>query len=216
VYNYLSVQVGAQSAETAMLLVGMFPELRFIVQISGFEPTNGDGELSATDGISPKPSFNQREGSTTGLNSHIALQTRVSGTPQIVKDAAAYIVRIPFPSFAASLPLFSARIAAELQAHFDVLAAAKNSMVILLGPFLPEPGAVDPDVEMAARARDLSMLQLANERDLNVSEVVDLVGSVGDNQGRLVVVNKLRSTNRITVALCIKYKTYADLDTWII
>jgi hypothetical protein len=61
-----------------------------------------------------------------------------------------------------------------------------------------------------ARLHDLSRLQLANEREMEMGELVEMVNSVHDGMGRLVVVNKLRSRKSATVALGVKYQAYTD------
>lgn len=109
-----------------------------------------------------------------------------------------------------SLPL-PARILAELRAHLGVLRANSTSVTLVLAPrVLPEPGSVEPNVEAMARLCDLSRLQLANEREMEMGELVEMVNSVHDSMGWLVVVNKLRSRNSATMALGIKYQAYAD------
>jgi hypothetical protein len=52
--------------------------------------------------------------------------------------------------------------------------------------------------------RDLTLLRLANEREAEVAEFVDLVSQMGDSVGRLVVVNRLRARKNLTVALAVK------------
>lgn len=106
-----------------------------------------------------------------------------------------------------SLP---ARIIAELRAHIGVLRASSCATLVLTARLLPEPGTVDPDVEAIARLRDLSLLQLANEREMEMLELMDILNSVRDSMGRLVLVNKLRSRNNATVAFKVQYQAYAD------
>ncbi len=71
---------------------------------------------------------------------------------------------------------------------------------------LPDPGSVDAAVEAAARTRDLVLLQLANERDFEVRELVDLVQGVGDASGRLAVVSRARGPDNSVVALGVKFQ----------
>ena len=67
---------------------------------------------------------------------------------------------------------------------------------------------MDADVEMEACLRDLSLLQLSNEREMEMNELLEAINSVQDSTGRLVVVNKLVSRNSATIALDIKYQPY--------
>ena len=67
---------------------------------------------------------------------------------------------------------------------------------------------MEADIEVEACLRDLSLLQLSNEREMEMSELLEAINSVHDSMGRLVVVNKLVSRNSATIALDIKYQPY--------
>ena len=164
-----------------MALAEMYPALHFIVQMS--EPAqNSNGTVGA--------------GRAEDFSRRITVQKRMPAAVQAVKDAAVYILRLTTLS--------------ELTAHLGVLGANNMATLILAPPLLPEPGTVDPDVEAMARLRDLSRLQLTNECGLELGELIEMVNSVHDSRGRLVVVNKVRSRNSATVALGVKYQAYAD------
>lgn len=183
------MQVYAHSTGLAIALAEMYPSLHFIVQLCTPSSKNEAGDTCKTE----------------DLNRRITVQKRVPGAIQTVKDAAVYILQLSSPSHS-----LASRVASELQAHLTVL--SKNSMAtLILAPrLLPEPGSVDPDVEAVARMRDLSRLQLTNEYEIELSELIEMVNSVHDSRGRLVVVNKLRSSNNVTVALGVKYQPYTD------
>ncbi|KAF2133645.1 hypothetical protein P153DRAFT_281824 [Dothidotthia symphoricarpi CBS 119687] len=138
--------------------------------------------------------------------SRISVHKRANGTQQTIKDAAVYLIRLSTPT----LTPIRTRILSELQAHLRVLEANKSALLVLTPRLLPEPSAVDVHVESMARLRDLSLLQLANDGDLTMQELMDLVDSVHDCNGRLVVVKKLSSRNIATVALGIRYQTNTD------
>ena len=141
----------------------------------------------------------------------ITVQQRAPEALQPVKDAAVYILHLPAPSPVVPSYSLPARILAELRAHLGVLRANNTSInLILESRLLPEPGTVEPDVEAMARLRDLSRLQLSNEREMEMGELVEIVNSVQDSIGRLVVINKLRSRHSAMVALGVKYQAYAD------
>ena len=106
--------------------------------------------------------------------------------------------------------LLPTRITAELSAHIGVLRASSRATLILIARLLPEPGTVDPNVEAIARVRDLSLLQMANEREIEMVELIDMLNGVRDSMGRLVVVNKLRSRNDATIAMEVRYQAYGD------
>ena len=61
-----------------------------------------------------------------------------------------------------------------------------------------------------ARLRDLSLLQLVNDHELEMWEFVNMLNSVGDGAGRLVLANKLCAWNNATVAFEVRYQAYAD------
>ena len=159
----------------------MWPALRFIVQMS--EPAlNSNGTVAATK--------------ADDFGGRITVQKRTPAAVQKVTHAAAYILRQTTLS--------------ELTAHLSVLRANAMAKLILAPPLLPEPGTVDPDVEVLARLRDLSRLQLTNECGLELGELLEMVDTVHDDKGRLVVVNKLRAPDNATVALGVKYQAYVD------
>lgn len=138
------------------------------------------------------------------------MQKRIPGTAQTVKDGAVYILRLrsPFPNM--SFHSLRERIAAELRAHLGVLRANPSATFILAPRLLPDPNTTDPDVEAVARLRDLTLLQLANERLMEAEQLVEIVHSVGDGVGRLAVVSKLGTRNSATTALGIKYQANTE------
>lgn len=122
--------------------------------------------------------------------------------PQPVTDAAVYIIHIP----AASLGL---TIKAELDDYLSILSASGGIMLVLTTRLLPEPGTLsNPEIEAGARARDLTMSQLANESEMEMSELLSIIRTVGDSAGKLVVTNQLRSNNGVVLALTIKCQAY--------
>jgi hypothetical protein len=76
---------------------------------------------------------------------------------------------------------------------------------------LPAPGTVDLDTEAAARVRDLSLLQLANGRQAEMMEMVDVLNAVRDISGGLVVTNEIRSPSSPLVVFEVRYQAYDDL-----
>lgn len=143
-------------------------------------------------------------------NRRLKVEKRARGTAQAVKNAAVYILgpRLPGPGAAANA--LRQRILAELKAHLAVLRQNPSATLILAPRVLPESGAVEADVEMESCLRDLSLLQLSNEREMEMTELLEAIHNVHDSVGRLVVVNKLVSRNSATVALDIKYQPYAN------
>lgn len=125
---------------------------------------------------------------------------------QCVHHAAVYILHLS--SLLPRVPARSVpdRIIAELRAHIGVLRSS-SAMLVLIAQVLPEPGTVDRDIEAVARLRDLSFLQLANEHEIEMLELVNLVNSVKDGLGQLVLTNRHRGRSPVTVALEIRYQS---------
>ncbi|KAF2232862.1 hypothetical protein EV356DRAFT_449295 [Viridothelium virens] len=183
--NACVVDVCASSTRPASALAIKHPMLRFVVQIC---------EIAQE--------YDPADTETTGqANDKILVQKRTHAAVQQVKNAAVYILRLNSPSHS-----FPTQIRAELKAHLDVLSANSSATLILVPRLLPEPKSVDPHQEALARLRDLSRQQLTNECDLELGEASEIVQSVHDSRGGLVVVNKLRSRNSRAVALEVRYK----------
>ncbi|KAL2195274.1 toxin biosynthesis regulatory protein [Corynascus similis CBS 632.67] len=73
----------------------------------------------------------------------------------------------------------------------------------------PAPGSLpDSQIETLARARDLTMLQLADVGEMEMTELRQIVEMVTDEAGQLVVANELRSHNGLILALALKYVQY--------
>ncbi|KAK0735109.1 hypothetical protein B0T26DRAFT_690839 [Lasiosphaeria miniovina] len=123
-------------------------------------------------------------------------------------DASVFIFHLP----SASPPLLpGGAILAQLQEFLSVLRACDGVMLILTSRLLPEPGSLpDPNVEAVARARDLGMGQLANEGEMEMAELFDLLGSVKDSVGKLVVTHRLRSNTGLVVAVAVKHQAFVD------
>jgi hypothetical protein len=168
------------------VLAERHPALHFVVQVSDYDPED------------------------SGLvNDRITIQKRQPGTPQTVTDAGVYLLRLPprisgVPGFASSL------IKSELQAHLGVL-RSNNAMLVLTAHLLGELEALDAEVEANTRARELSMLQLANESEMvEMSELADMIESSGNEMGRLIIVSKCRSRKSGMVAVGVKFQAYAS------
>ncbi|KAF2691146.1 hypothetical protein K458DRAFT_382721 [Lentithecium fluviatile CBS 122367] len=178
---------GAAGASAAIFaLAESHPTLRFVVQTD--LPT----------APAPMPAT---------CNNNLAVYQRAQGTPQTITDAAVYLLRL---STSVCTPVRT-RIVSELRAHLGVLQANRAALLILTSPLLPEPGAVPPHVERLARLRDLSLLQLVGAGNLTLQELVDLVDSIHDGNGGLVVVKKLHAPNSAVVGLGIRYQTIMRL-----
>jgi len=145
------------------------------------------------------------------LISHITFDRRVRTTSQTVEGAAVYIIRLPLPSPTAPSQSLYAQSIAEMKAHLGVLRASRGSRLILIIRVLPETGSVDPQVAAMSHLRDLSLFQLANEHEFEMLELMNMLNSVRDNEGCLVLVSRLHSSDNGIVAFEVRYQPCADL-----
>lgn len=146
--------------------------------------------------------------SENGNNSRIKVQCRQPSDPQSVKDAAVYIVRPPLSTITTKGDTTHGLLLAELYSHVNVLRSNPSALLIVAPTLLPEPGSVDVNIEVQARLRDFSHLQLENEGALEVSELARLIANVSDQNGKLIATNRLRSTNGATIALAAQYQPF--------
>ncbi|KAL5045375.1 hypothetical protein BDW71DRAFT_215226 [Aspergillus fruticulosus] len=191
------VEVGARSTERAIALANQYPTLRFTVQLQQTcnSPSTRHGDQARA--------LRQAPG--------VLVQQRVLGSQQPICDASVYIVNLPLPMPGMISSSLATHARAELRAHLPVLRRNRSAILVLLVPSpTGEPGE-GPEAVSLMRIRDLSFWQLANDRELDVSEVVGLVGDISDNEGRLVVVNRVRSSaGHGTVALEVKFQAYDE------
>ncbi|KAK1751364.1 hypothetical protein QBC47DRAFT_417289 [Echria macrotheca] len=178
--------------------------------------SDDDADLFDTSGSSPAASLGSpspspwlSSSSTTTLAAlGINVQRRVAGQAQSMRNASVYVLHLGSPSASPTESLASIirRLTAELRAHLAVLRDNRAATLVVAMRLLPEAGSVDIGVEAAARMRDLVLLQLVNERDFEVGELVDLIQGVGDRNGRLMVVNRVRARDNTIIALGVKFQ----------
>ncbi|KAK0729551.1 hypothetical protein B0H67DRAFT_559073 [Lasiosphaeris hirsuta] len=190
------VEVGAHSTATARKLAELYPNLRFVVQL--IDPAS----LETSHRRQLRPLLKLARAAPTfdaDLSPHITVAARTLGSRQTTTDADVYIVHLPSNS--------SSTVLAELQLHRDILRASNAIMLIPTAHLLPEPGStVDPEAEAVARSRDLGLLQLVNEREMELAELLDMIDTVKDSAGKLAVTKRLHSSSNLVVALVIKYQ----------
>ena len=202
-----------------MALADLYPELHFIVQMTEPGPSRHLPRPSTSNRWPPATPTSLSRASTPAskpsempqqLNSRITVQQRAPGTPQSFHGAAVYILHLPSASPGLPKTSLLAQVTDELRAHVGVLRANTSATLVLTARLLPAPGTVDPDVEAIARLRDLSVVQLANEPEIEALDVMDMLNSVRDGTERLVLVNKLRSRHNAIVAFEIRCQAYTD------
>ncbi|KAJ5761822.1 uncharacterized protein N7511_005204 [Penicillium nucicola] len=209
--NAFIVEVGAQSTFMAQHLAQEFPSLRLIVQINHTRSSSslhsleylrliemmGGVESDSSSSSSSRPS------SAVG---RITVTYRAAGTPQPVMDAAVYILHLGSPAGAEGIDQL-AMVRAELQDYLGILRASGGILLIPTTNLLPEPGSLaDPMMEAVARAHDLSMLQLVNEGNMEMTELISVIKTIRDGLGRLVITKQLRSPNSLLVGLTVKHE----------
>lgn len=185
--NACVVDACAHSTDTVLALAEMYPSLRFVVQmIDSAQDSNGNGHIN-------------------GFSERITIHRRLPAAVQEVSDAGVYILRLTSPF----VPL-PAQMLAELNAHLHVLRANTAATLILALPLLPEWKAVNADVEAKARLRDLCHLQLTDQCEMELSEVLEIINSVSDINGQLVVVSRVRCSQSAAIVLGIQYQVFTD------
>ena len=187
-------------------LAQAFPNLYFLVQLdtTSNSTANAPTRDTSKEGAYVDHHHHRRRPSASSVSpsdsTRIKVAFRDTGMPQPVSGAAVYILHLPSASELAR---------AELFRHLAPLRANSSIVLVLTTRILPEPGSLpDPRVEAVARARDLALLQLADEEEMEMAELRQIVDSVTDEFGRLVVANELRSHNGLILALALKHKQH--------
>ncbi|MCJ1399417.1 hypothetical protein MMC11_002619 [Xylographa trunciseda] len=206
--NACIVEMGAQSTSMAQCLVDLYAGLRIVVQIGDTSSATPNLDWPASSSNRPRAgaAARARASETEPSSARITVTKRAAGARQPVTDAAVYILHLP----TASSPGHAA-VLSQLQEHLGVLRANGSVMLVLTACLLPEPGSLpDQEVEAVALARNLSMLQLANEGEMEMAELLDMIETVRDSVGKLVVTDRLRSRDGLIVALAVKHQAYTD------
>lgn len=102
--------------------------------------------------------------------------------------------------------------------HLDVLRMSPSAILVLVTPSLLDhhlEEGIDRRLETLAQMKNLSFFQLGIEKALDISEIMDLLNAVGDSEGRLVVIRKMKykgvGGGNGATAIEVKYQAYADL-----
>ncbi|KAI1421562.1 hypothetical protein F5Y12DRAFT_800873 [Xylaria sp. FL1777] len=198
----LIVIVCADSSEVAVALGRQSPTLQFIVQMH--ESTSTSSKFIEFG----RPRSVSEVGQNDLVDSKISIQKRAPGSPQTVRDATVYLLRLLIGDLRQiSCPgTDSSQIISELWAHLGILKTNRVATFVLVAQLLPEPGSISPDIEEAARLRDLWKMQLVDGHEIQLGELTEMIHSVNDGVGRLVVVNKVRPRSSATMVLEIKYQ----------
>ncbi|KAL4919780.1 histidine phosphatase superfamily [Aspergillus aurantiobrunneus] len=186
--------VGARSIDRATILTNLYPTIHITVQIatpaagsnSWSSPIPSKTPCSKHDGprqLTNTSSSPSSIGTSTPPNVNITIQQRTPTAPQTITDASVYILHLPSSSPTVPLGSLTTRVIAELRAHLDILRSNPSATLILTPRLLPDPAVVNAEVEAAARLRDLTLLQLVNEREIDLAELMNMLNSVSDSTG---------------------------------
>lgn len=190
------------STPTITALANLHPALEFVVQLC----ETGEGRRGST----------ASSGGAQSPHPRVSVQYRPYGAQQTVLNGSVYVL-----SFPAASPLLPSRelcyrVAAELQSHLAILANSQAALfMVMRGAGRQGEGSAwtsndeNPEVESPARVRDLSLWQLADDREVELCDLFDLVGQVQDSLGSLTVVNRLSAQRGSTVALEIRYQAHS-------
>jgi hypothetical protein len=177
------MKVGAQSTERVITLANQYPSLHFTVQLQS-----------------------DKYDKCRTPNPRITISHRQPGSPQPILNAAVYILNFPFPAPGSPCTSFATQVTAELRAHLPALKLNRSATLVLTAPSLSDSA----EGVTLTRIHNLSLQQLAMQPQLGKSEVLDLLNGVNDGEGRLALVNQVRSVGKYgVVALEVKYQPHA-------
>lgn len=176
-----------------------------------------DGPASTASPI-VAPTASASSGSTSASASSSPGVTAVhceAGMPQPVTDADVYILHLREalpsapPSSTSSRPRDHPTIRSQLHEYLAILRDSSRIVLVLASHFLPEPNSLDnPELEAVARSRDLTLLQLGKESEMEITDLQNMVEGIGDRAGKLVIASWLRSHSGLVLALAVKYQAH--------
>lgn len=186
-----------------------FPSVHIFVQVSDME-AQANGLQNHWNLSADQQHQQQQQQQQTIIEGRVTLQQRSMGAPQPVRDALVYVLHLnSLTSGTSSSAAALDRIRSELVPMVDVLRSNPSATLVLTSGLIPVLGSVSARVEARARLRDMMLFQLTNQNDVEVSEIVKMLGAMTDDRGRLALVNKNCSPRSGDLALEIKYQTFA-------
>ncbi|KAL2819643.1 hypothetical protein BDW59DRAFT_151311 [Aspergillus cavernicola] len=202
------VDVHPPSTATVATLAARAPAVQFVVQTSS--PSNGhSGLITGPDGGASGPSWMTYH-LPSSISSRVSVQSRAAAAVQTVVGAAVYILRFPSPSPLLPWATVRNQVVLELQAHLQVLRTHSTSRLILTALALPQPGAVDRATEATVRLRDISLMQLSNERQPTKTEIVELLTGIRDSAGGFVLEREIHAPTSPVIGLEVRYQSSND------
>ncbi|KAJ5738569.1 hypothetical protein N7493_001724 [Penicillium malachiteum] len=147
-----------------------------------------------------------------GKSPRVSFQKRCLGSLQNVPDADVYLIGLSSSSLALPASAILDQIASELRAHLHILRSERRPAVLLLTPRPMSdniPGT-ESTSELITRLHDLSLLQLANERTMEMTELMQVINGIGDTAGCLGVVRRMTCPHITDALLEVRYHAYAS------
>ncbi|KAL4988007.1 hypothetical protein BDW68DRAFT_187592 [Aspergillus falconensis] len=196
------VDIHPPSTTTVAMIAALVPAVQFVIQTSS--PDNGHSGLITGS----EPSWVTCH-LPSSIRSRVSVQSRAAAAPQTVMGAAVYILRVPSPSPMLPWAKLRSQTVMELQAHLQVLRTQPASRLMITALVLPPPGTVNQETESMVRLRDMSLLQLSNERQPTKTEIVEIVTGIRDSGGCLVVTREMHTTASAAIGLEVRYEPFA-------
>lgn len=154
------VDVGGSNGHASIAIVNAFPQLKCIVQ-----------DLPET--IANAPPLPE------SLHSRISFMSHDFFKLQVVEGAAVYLLRMILHDWP------DAEAKKILQNHVEVL--RKGARLIIMDTVLPTPGSVPTNEESLLRYRDLTMMQMFNSKERELSDWAALLDGIDAEGGKLVL-----------------------------
>ncbi|KAL4807467.1 hypothetical protein BDV18DRAFT_167991 [Aspergillus unguis] len=189
------VDIHPPSPDTVALLGQIAPAARLVVQ------TSSSTDHLALGGPDGWMTFNL----PSSISSRVSVQSRAAGSTQTVQ-AAAYIIRVPSPTPTNKWTSIRAQTVSELQAHLQALHSNPGARLMLTALVLPAPGSLNKEVEAMVRLRDMTLAQLANDRQPSRADILELICTVQDPAGGLVVEREIGTPSSAAVVLEVSYQ----------
>ncbi|CBF80173.1 uncharacterized protein ANIA_07819 [Aspergillus nidulans FGSC A4] len=196
------VDIHPPSTSTIGMIAALGPAAQLVIQTS----SPGNGQSGPITGSEPSWVTYQLPPS---ISNRVSVHSRGAGAPQTVLGPAVYIVRIPSPSPMLPWTKLRSQTVMELQAHLQVLRTQPTSRLMIAALVLPSPGTVNQETESMVRLRDMSLLQLSNERQPTKTEIVEIVTGIRDSGGCLVVTREIHTTASAAIGLEVRYEPSA-------
>ena len=143
----------------------------------------------------------------TQVHARVTSQNRQPVTSQTVSGAAVYLLHLPSPAAGISGSISSV-MKSEMQAHVNVLRNT-SAILVLLTTSAEGSDSAGSDIGAGGLVRDLSLLQLTNEnRSMHMTEMSDIIQSIGDDTGRMSIVSKFQSRRSGLVAIGVRFQPF--------